>query len=291
MKHSIIKQKGFIGLIEVLIATVVVGVGLLSIASLQGRLMSGSGENKTRSEARMLAEQKIEEFRNVNTISAYNGIIAGAFTDPGNPIAGTNASFIRGWTITGANAPSLKKISVQVGWDANGDGVITPPAEAVNVVTEMAWIDPAKSTQYAAENGTGGTTAVASPRQNASEDVASEKIIGGAALAIPSGVAAGTATSIAVTIPATTAYPAGGSGTLVQVAPGSHFYTLANNAPVALGVIAVFLCTTTCTHIQNHFGGVVHRIAGTVHSTSSNGFTSIKVAWTSSSVNDCCLFR
>ena len=298
MKHSIIKQKG-IGLIEVLITSVVVGVGLLSVASLQGQLMSSSGENKTRSEARVLAEQKIEELRNnivveekdnntpPNVIGGYNFITARTYIDTGNPIAGTNASFIRSWTITGANAPNRKKISVQVGWDANGDSVITPPAEAVNVVTEMAWIDPAKAAQYAATNGAGGTTAVASPRQNASEDVASEKVIGSTTLDIPSGVTAGTATSIAVTIPATTAYPGGGSATLVQVAPGSHFYTLANNAPVEPGVIAVFLCTTTCLHIQNHFGGVVHRIAGTVHSTSSNGFTHIKVAWTSSTVNDC----
>ena len=37
MKHSIIKTQKGIGLIEVLIATVVVAVGLLAVASLQGK--------------------------------------------------------------------------------------------------------------------------------------------------------------------------------------------------------------------------------------------------------------
>jgi type IV pilus modification protein PilV len=287
MKHSLTKIQKGIGLIEVLIATVVIAVGLLSVASLQGRFVSSSGISKTYSEALVLAEKKLEMLRNNVTATGYNALAAGAFIDPGNPIAGTNASFTRSWTVTGADAPNRKKVSMQVGWDSNGDGDVTDADEIVNVVTEMAWIDPAKSAQYAASNSAGGSSSVASPRQNASEDVASVNVIGGTALTIPSGVTAGTATSISVTIPPTTSYPNGGSATLVQIATGSHFYTLTNNTFVTPGVIAVFLCTTTCTHIQNHFGGVVHRIAGTVHSTSSNGFTSIKVAWTSSSVNDC----
>jgi len=300
MKHSIIKTQKGIGLIEVLIATVVVAVGLLAVASLQGKFMSSSGGSKTRAEAQVLAEQKLEALRNNVTITGYrdlnaDGVVdAATITATDSPV-GTNASFTRTWTITDvappvppftAADPKLRKISVQVGWDANGDGTITPPDEAVNVVTEMAWIDPAKAAEYAAANASGGTSSVASPRQNASEDVAAEKVIGGTALTIPSGVTAGTATSINVTVPATTT-SSGGSVTIYQVGPGSHFYTLTNSTFVSPGVIAVFLCTTTCTHIQNHFGGVVHRIAGTVHSTSSNGFTNIKVAWTSSSVNDC----
>ncbi len=300
MKHSIIKTQKGIGLIEVLIATVVVAVGLLAVASLQGKFMSSSGGSKTRAEAQVLAEQRLEALRNNVTSTGYRDLNADSVADAAtitatdNPV-GTNTTFTRTWTITDvappvppftAADPKLRKISVQVGWDANGDGTITPPDEAVNVVTEMAWIDPAKAAEYAAANASGGTSSVASPRQNASEDVAAEKVIGGTALTIPSGVTAGTATSINVTVPATTTSGAG-SVTIYQVGPGSHYYTLTDSSFVSPGVIAVFLCTTTCTHIQNHFGGVVHRIAGTVHSTSSNGFTNIKVAWTSSSVNDC----
>ncbi|MFA6164276.1 MAG: hypothetical protein WC685_12710 [Methylobacter sp.] len=291
MKHSIIKTQKGIGLIEVLIATVVVAVGLLAVASLQGKLMSSSGDSKTRSEARVLAERKIEDLRNnvtvetVNSVSGYNDIAVGTSTDS---IAGTNASFTRSWTISGAAAPNRKKISVRVGWDGNGDGDVTDADEIVNIVTEMAWINPANSLLYATENSGSGTSAVPSPRQNASEDVAAEKVLGGAALSI-SGTS-GVDASLAVTIPSTTEYPGGcGTVTLHLVDADSHFYTLihAGSSCVEDGVIAVFLCTATCIHIQNHFGGVVHRIAGTVHSTSPNGFDTIKVAWTSSSVSDC----
>lgn len=291
MKHSIIKTQKGIGLIEVLIATVVVAVGLLAVASLQGKLMSSSGDSKTRSEARVLAERKIEELRNkvtvktVNSVSGYNDIAAGTSTDS---ITGTNASFTRSWTISGADAPNRKKISVRVGWDGNGDGDVTDADEIVNIVTEMAWINPANSLLYATENSGSGTSAVPSPRQNASEDVAAEKVLGGAALSI-SGTS-GVDASLTVTIPVTKEYPGGcGTVTLQQVAADSHFYTLihAGSSCVEDGVIAVFFCTATCIHIQNHFGGVVHRIVGTVHSTSPNGFDTIKVAWTSSSVSDC----
>lgn len=301
MKHSMIKTQKGIGLIEVLIATVVVAVGLLAVASLQGGLMSSSGESKTRSEARVLAERKIEELRNNISSTGYNAIPGSAspgttVIDPGNPIAGTNASFTRSWTITNvepflATAPKRKKISVRVGWDGNGDGDVTDADEIVNIVTEMAWIDPANAALYAAENSGSGSGAAPSPRQNASEDVASEKVLGGAALSISSGTS-GVDASLAVTIPATTAHPGGcGTVSLQRVAAGSRFYTLTANSCVKSGVIAVFLCTTTCTHIQNHFGGVVLRVTGTVYSTRIAdrfiGTNPIRVAWTSSEVHSC----
>jgi len=308
MKYSIIKTQKGIGLIEVLITTVVVAVGLLAVASLQGKFISSSGESKIRSEALVLAEQKLEQFRNTVAMTnsnvpatGYNDIlITGAFSDTGNPIVGTNASFTRSWTITDVAPPvppfaagdtNLKRVSVQVGWDGNGDGDSNDADEVVNVVTQMAWIDPAKASLYAATNA-GGTTSVASPRQNASEEAASETVIG-TDLSITDLVpltagSAGVDAQVQVTVP-----PAAGGTTitLTQVAPGSHYYTATQSvlSSIASGVIAIFLCNDneTCTHIQNHFGGVPHRIAGTVHTTSSNGFTHIKVAWTSSSVSDC----
>lgn len=315
MKNSIRKTQKGIGLIEVLITTVVVAVGLLAVASLQGNFVSSSGESKMRSEALVLAEQKLEQFRNTVAITntnvpatGYNDIlVAGSFVDTSNPIIGTNASFTRSWTITDVTPPippftvtdpSLKRVSVQVGWDGDGDGDSNSADEIVNVVTEMAWIDPQKASQYAATNA-GGTTSVASPRQNASEDAAAEKVIGTnlaiTDLNLATTGTAGVDAQVQVTVP-----PAAGGTTIVltQVAAGSHFYTATHAVLSSIdeGVIAVFLCSDadnnsstadTCTHIQNHFGGVPHRIAGTVHSTSSNGFTNIKVAWTSSSINDC----
>jgi type IV pilus modification protein PilV len=306
MKHSIIKTQKGVGLIEVLITTVVVAVGLLAVATLQGKFMSSSGGSKTRAEALVLAEQKLEQLRNNVTSTGYrdlnadNVVDAATVTASDNP-AGANASFTRSWIITdvappvppfAAADPKLRKISVQVGWDGDGDGDSTGADEIVNVVTEMAWIDPIKAAQYAAENTSGGTSSVASPRQNASEDAAAENVIG-TSLAITDLVpltsgSAGVDAVVQVTVP-----PAAGGTTITitQVASGSHYYTATNSVLSSIdpGVIAVFLCgdNNTCTHIQNHFGGVPHRIAGTVHTTSPNGFTNIKVAWTSSSVSDC----
>lgn len=315
MKHSIIKTQKGIGLVEVLVAAVVVAVGLLAVASLQGKFAFSSGDNKTRAEALVLAEQKLEQLRNNVTSTGYrdlnNDSVADAATiTASDSPSGSNTTFTRSWTIADVDPPvppfttadpKLRKISVRVGWDGNGDGDSTDTDEIVTVATQMAWIDPAKASQYAAViNGSGGVSSVASPRQNASEDAAAEKVIGTnlaiTDLDLATTGAAGVDTSLQVSVPQS----GGGTVTVIltQVGAGSHFYTATNAAlsTIELGVIAVFLCSDadnnpatadTCTHIQNHFGGVVHRIAGTVHSTTSNGFTNIKVAWTSSSINDC----
>lgn len=277
------QEKG-IGLIEVLIAAVVVAVGLLAVASLQGKLMLSSGQTKTRSEAQIFAERKIEDLRNNIRKVDYNALTAGSYSDS---VTGTNAVYSRQWTITGGDAPSLKNISVSVSWDSNADGSITNVDEHVSLVSQIAWIDPGKSALYSAE-GDMGLGAAPSPRQNASEDVASEQVLGGTALSISSGTAA-TNTTLSVSIPDTETLSGCDTATLRQVAPGSHFYTLSHSESdcIAPGMIAVFKCTGSCLHIQNHFGGVAMRIAGTVYSTSGNGLAHINVAWTSSEVHAC----
>ncbi len=289
------KQRG-IGLIEALITTVIVAVGLLAMASLQSELMSQSGESKIRSEALALAKQKLEQLRNNINVAGYNANAAGTVNDPANPIVGTNASFTRTWTITDntafiASSPARKRISVKVSWGAGGAD------EAVNVVTEMAWVNPADSALYAYLNSGAGAGATPSPRQNASEDVAYENVIG-TNLAISDQDLSTTGTSGVDAQVGVDPENDGSYIVLNQVAPGSHYYTATNSISSSIqpGVIAVFLCSDadndastadTCTHIQNHFGGVVHRHAGTVYSSTGNGLNHIQVAWTSSDVNAC----
>ncbi len=284
------KQRG-IGFIEVLITTLVVAFGLLAVASLQTKLMSGSGNSKTRAEALALAEQKIEDVRNQITKAGYTSLTATTSTDS---VTGTNASFTRAWTITDntaflSSAPARKNISVKVSWGDAAD-------EKVNLVTEIAWIAPSKTALYASENSGSGAGATPSPRQNASEDVASENVIGtNMAITDLDEDTDGTA-GVDSTLGATGEDDDGNALTitLYQVAPGSHFYTATRDPAndilkkIEQGVIAVFLCQgTTCTHIQNHFGGAVLRIKGTVYSTSENDLDHIQVAWTSSTVNAC----
>ena len=286
MKNVTSKVQKGIGLIEVLIATVVIAVGLLAVAALQGGFIASSGNSKIRAEALVLAEQKVEELKNNINLAGYNAIpnSATAVADAANPITGTNASFSRSWVINQGGSEDRKHISVLVSWGNAAD-------EKVNLVTEMTFIDPAKSALYASINSSGGGTgAVPSPRQNASEDVnaASETVVGTDLDIVEDGGVTGTAgvnTSLGVELP-----DGGGVLTVFQVATGSHFYTATNSNlnTIDPGVIAVFLCDSgLCSHIQNHFGGVVHRIKGTVFSTSGNGLSNTLVAWTSSDVHAC----
>ena len=298
MKFSLSKKQKGVGLIEVLIATVVIAIGLLAVAALQSGFIAGSGNNKTRSEALTLAEQKVEELRNNIDLVGFEAHL-NSTTAISDTVTGSNASFTRSWIITQGGTADRKNISVIVTWDSDGgadsdgDGNIIDNDEKVNIITEMAFIDPAKTALYS--TGSGGVGSVPSPRQNASEDVnvASEKVGGAPDL----GISDVSSTTGRAGIDSTLEIPGATDGTSItiyQVAPSSNFYTATASASNTIepGVIAVFLCngnnvTGTCNHIQNHFGGAVHRVKGTVYSTSGNGLSNILVAWTSSDVHAC----
>jgi type IV pilus modification protein PilV len=162
-RHRCDKQQG-IGLIEVLIATVVVAVGLLAVASLQGKFMSSSGSSKTAAQAIKLAEAKTEEFRNNSILTGFSALASGTDT-----VSGGNATFTRTWTVTaltnadGTTDPTRKKIAVAVTW---------PPAtasETVNIASQIAWLNPGNSSYNSTSAAGAGVTARApDPSQNSS---------------------------------------------------------------------------------------------------------------------------
>jgi Tfp pilus assembly protein PilV len=158
--NKIKKQQG-VGLIEVLIAAVMVAVGLMALTSLQGGLMHSSGESKARSEAVKLAEAKLEEFR--NNINKTSFDIDLALTDPAgtDSINGTHATFARSWIITDLASPDRKNIRVNVTW---GDA---SPDETVNMVSQVVWANPGKATDYATD-GNGLAAKAPSPNNNSS---------------------------------------------------------------------------------------------------------------------------
>ena len=98
LTHSI-KNSAGIGLIEVLITTVVVAVGLLAVASLQGDLLSGSRGNKTRAEAQALANTKIEQLRDTIQKAGTTGYNALASSAANESIGGITETFTRSWTV------------------------------------------------------------------------------------------------------------------------------------------------------------------------------------------------
>jgi len=133
MNNIILKNKG-IGLIEVLIATVVIAVGLLAVASLQGELMGTSGLSKTRSEAISLCDTKLEQLRDTLTKTQYDAITASVDDDS---ITGSNEVFARSWTVevlpdvsltpaADKIGPDRTRIQVNCNWgDAGADESIT----------------------------------------------------------------------------------------------------------------------------------------------------------------------
>lgn len=170
-----IKTHRGIGLIEILIATVVVAVGLMSVGSLQSNLMSSSGESKTRTEAIKLAEAKLEGLRN-NIIktstdpskSSFDVDLAQTTTANDPPITGSNATFSRSWSITDATAPNRKNISVKVTWAEASASNAEKAEKTVNMVSELVWADPGKATDYAT-GGNGMSGKAHSPNNNSSE--------------------------------------------------------------------------------------------------------------------------
>ncbi len=156
-------QHGFF-LIEVLITTVVVAIGLLSLASLQGGFMSSSGESKARTEAVMLAEAKQEQFRNNIIKGNYEAVASGS---ENGPITGTNATFSRSWVVSTTTAPGRKKISVTVTWYHDEASDAEKVDKTVNLFSELVWFDTNTATDYAT-NGNGLTGKIQSPNNNSS---------------------------------------------------------------------------------------------------------------------------
>ena len=170
-------QRG-VFLIEVLVTAVVVAIGLLSLASLQGRLMSSSGESKARTEAVMLAEARLEEFRNNIIKGNYEAVVSSTANES---INGTNATFSRSWCVDTdccvdpddcPTDPGRKNIRVKVTWYTcdEEDEECEKIDKTVNMVTELAWSDPGIATEYATSNN-GLIGGIQSPNNNSSEVV------------------------------------------------------------------------------------------------------------------------
>jgi len=127
MKKLYRNNKG-IGLIEVMVTTVVVALGLLSVASLQGELVGGSRDNKTKAECQVLANAKIEQLRDTIDETGTPGAVDNSFASlvssiAGEPISGVTEDFTRSWVVTDDPDPTLKQktVTVSVSWGNGAD--------------------------------------------------------------------------------------------------------------------------------------------------------------------------
>ncbi|WP_432741313.1 hypothetical protein ABXJ76_13845 [Methylobacter sp. G7] len=168
------KRNHGIGLIEVLITTVVVALGLLSVASMQGGLMFGSATNKTRAEAIVLAEQKMEELRNYMTRTQLEG-----HENANDTITGVNATFNRDWQITANGAlttttqtPRIGLI-VKVSWGNAAD-------QQVAVNSEIGYVEPSNTAGLASGSGEASHRTgpgIASPHPNVRSSIRTPNIV------------------------------------------------------------------------------------------------------------------
>jgi len=156
-----IKQKG-IGLIEVLISTVVIALGLLAVASMQGNFYSSSGDSKTRAEALVLAEREMERQRNIIQKSDYTNL-----PNPVSPVTGVNNTFTINKGTAVVTAPDRKQITITVSWDGGGED------KQIIIRSEIVFSDPANSVALSnsGEASAGAKGKAPNPNQNSSASV------------------------------------------------------------------------------------------------------------------------
>jgi len=112
------KSKGF-SFIEVLVTLLVISVGLLAISSFQGKLLKDNTMANQKSEAIIMAQQKIEELRNFEQVlssagkTTYEDMAAGT-----EAITAENTIYTRTWTIAENTALAYKTITLNVSWTA-----------------------------------------------------------------------------------------------------------------------------------------------------------------------------
>lgn len=134
-----------IGLIEILVTSVVVGLGLLGVASLQGDLIGDSRNNKTRAECQTLANTKIEQLRDTIEKTGTTGYNALSSSISNESIVGVTETFTRNWVVTDQTNPIRKLVSVTVNWGAGTEN----SCKVQSIIT----FDSISSSEMASEGG------------------------------------------------------------------------------------------------------------------------------------------
>ncbi len=111
MLELVRNKKGF-SLVEFMIAIAILAIGLLALVGLQSTAIRGNLTSKNMTSAILLAEKKMEEFKNTSFASLTGGTDS-SLTSTGDP----GGIFNRSWTIsTYSGSTYMKQITITITW-------------------------------------------------------------------------------------------------------------------------------------------------------------------------------
>jgi Tfp pilus assembly protein PilV len=121
-RGSLSAQRGF-SLTEALLAFLVASFAILALVRANSAVVASAADGKVQTEALRLAEQKVEQLRNIDTLAAYQALASSATAEN---LIGTNTNFSRTWTVTkvsSSGSPAYADVTVDVTWqDSDGIG-------------------------------------------------------------------------------------------------------------------------------------------------------------------------
>lgn len=101
------------GLLEVLIAVVILSIGVLALGRFQGASLQDAVASRNRSQALTLARQTLAGMRSFTTSDDYHQLVSGG---DAAPIEGINTRYTRRWLVTPFDDPPYKAVTVILSW-------------------------------------------------------------------------------------------------------------------------------------------------------------------------------
>ncbi len=139
---KVTRQNG-ISIIGAMIAMLILAIGIIGLIQLQSVVIRNKAIAAQHSEAIVLAENKIAEFRNFSKIpvtsgsTAYDDIVSGTSSVTRNAV-----SYTLSWTVTEVVNPPHKVVSVSVTWTDS-----TNENRTVTLSSQISPVDPVTSGQ------------------------------------------------------------------------------------------------------------------------------------------------
>lgn len=139
------RAAGF-SIVEALITLLILSVGLVALAKFSVSITREGGHAASRTQATILADQKLEEFRNYRDLATFDSYTSGSDvvgpTGSGTSIEmnNINQAYQRNWTVT--DNGNYQNIDVQVSWP-NNEGAYFINENTVTLQTNIARVNPA----------------------------------------------------------------------------------------------------------------------------------------------------